>query len=71
MTFKELVPEEDREKGEDYLFCKAWAINYALQNGMVIGSSLVVVLINIITCTIFEYIVVIEKKHSVNEETIG
>lgn len=38
---------------------------------MVIGSSLIVVMINVITCTIFEYIVAIEKKHSINEETIG
>jgi hypothetical protein len=38
---------------------------------MVIGSSLIVVMINVITCTIFEYIVIIEKKHSLNEETIG
>lgn len=38
---------------------------------MVIGSSLVVVAINVVTCTIFEMIVVIERKHSVNEETVG
>ena len=30
-----------------------------------------VVLINIITCTIFEKIVFVEKRHTVNDETVG
>ena len=32
---------------------------------------MVVVIINVITCTIFEMIVRVERKHSVNEETNG
>lgn len=63
--------EATEEEIEKELYCKTWGINLALQNGMVIGSSLVVVAINVITCTIFEMIVKIEKKHSVNEETNG
>ena len=38
---------------------------------MVVGTSVVVVLINIITCTIFEKIVFVEKRHTVNDETVG
>ena len=55
----------------NYKLCQDWFKNYVVQNGMVIGSSLVVTIINIFTCTVFEYIVAIEKKHSVNDETIG
>jgi len=38
---------------------------------MVIGTSVVVTLINIITCMIFEKMAIVEKKHTVNEETTG
>ena len=69
MTFKELALEVDPD--EDYRYCRTWALNFALQNGMVVGSSMVVVAINVITCTIFEMIVRVERKHSVNEETNG
>ena len=36
-----------------------------------IGISVVIVLINIITCTVFEKIVFLERRHTVNDETIG
>lgn len=32
---------------------------------------MVVVIINTIVCMFFEYVVVIEKKHSVNDESMG
>lgn len=38
---------------------------------MVVGTALVVTVINIITCTIFEKIVFVEKKHTINDETSG
>jgi len=38
---------------------------------MVIGTSMMVVVINIITCTIFEKIAAVEKRHTVNDETVG
>ena len=56
---------------EDLNLCKVWFFNYVLQNGMVIGSSMVAVGINVITCLIFEKTVVIEKKHTKNDETLG
>jgi len=59
----------DINETDDTLHCKDWATNYALQNGMVIGTSLLVVIINIITCIFFERFVWFEKKHSVNDET--
>lgn len=38
---------------------------------MVVGTALVVTVINIITNTIFEKIVFVEKKHTINDETAG
>lgn len=38
---------------------------------MVIGTSVVVTLINMITCIIFEKMAIVEKKHTVNDETTG
>jgi hypothetical protein len=56
---------------DQQLYCNNWAINFAIQQSMVVGTSMVVVLINIITCTIFEKIVFVEKRHTVNDETVG
>ena len=52
-------------------YCGSWAWNYAIQKGLVIGTSMIIVVINIITCTIFEKIVSVEKRHTANSETIG
>jgi hypothetical protein len=38
---------------------------------MVIGTVVLVVMINIITCTIFEKIAFVEKRHTANDETVG
>jgi hypothetical protein len=38
---------------------------------MVVGTALVVTVINIVTNTIFEKIVFVEKKHTINDETSG
>ena len=38
---------------------------------MIIGTSVVVVVINIAICTFFDKIVFIEKRHTINEETMG
>jgi hypothetical protein len=65
INFKEVNPDDET------LYCKEWFINFGLQQGMVIGSSMVIVLINIITSMIFERIVAFEKRHTINEETIG
>lgn len=58
-------------KPDTHRYCKAWAMNFAIQQSMVVGTSLVVVIINILTCTIFERIVFIEKRHTINDETQG
>ena len=52
-------------------YCNKWAINYAIQKSMVVGTALVVTVINIVTNTIFEKIVFVEKKHTINDETSG
>ena len=59
------------EKPDTHRYCKDWAVNFAIQQSMVVGTSLVVVVINILTCTIFERIVFIEKRHTINDETQG
>lgn len=59
------------KKPDTNLYCKEWALNFAIQQSMVVGTSLVVVIINILTCTIFERIVFIEKRHTINDETQG
>jgi len=38
---------------------------------LLIATYSIVVVINMIACTIFEKIVSIEKNHTVNDETIG
>ena len=58
-------------KPDKHLYCREWAMNVAIQQGMVVGTSLVVVVINLITCIIFEKIVFIEKRHTINDETQG
>ena len=72
-NFKEIltIKFNDVEPSDDTEYCKQWFINYGLQQGMVIGSSMTIVLINIITGMVFEKIVVFEKRHTLNEETIG
>jgi len=36
---------------------------------MVIGASCVITCINVIACTIFDLMISLEKKHTINEET--
>jgi hypothetical protein len=62
---------DEYPKGDPNKYCKTWAINYALQKSMVIGTAMVVTVINILTNTIFEKIVFVEKKHTINDETAG
>jgi len=38
---------------------------------MIVGTSMIVVVINIIICTFFELTVSFEKRHTVSEETQG
>jgi len=48
-----------------------WSITYGSQKFIVIGTSLVVVIINIIICIIFEQISKLEKHHTQNDETLA
>ena len=65
MRFKDIDPE-DKHK-----YCNEWFINYAQQNAMVYGTSLVVVAINVIICFSFEMISKLERHHTQNDETMG
>lgn len=49
--------------------CYEWAWNLTIHKAMVIGSSLIVVTINIIACTIFDLTIVMEKNHTTNDDS--
>lgn len=65
IRFRSIDPADNTE------YCNDWLINYGLQNAMIIGTSLVVVLINVIICVIFEQISKLERHHTQNAETLG
>lgn len=64
--FKDRNGEPDQTK-----YCGEWTKSYFIQNALLIGSSVVVVLINVITCFIFEKISFVERQLTVNDETKG
>lgn len=68
LKFDEFLLENEPDQN---LYCKEWFVNFAIQNGLVTGTSFVVVFINIATCIIFENLVFIEKRHTINDETLG
>ena len=52
-------------------YCVDWFENFVLQKGMVVGTSVVIAIINVIACTIFERTVSFERKHTINDETMA
>ena len=69
LKFDEFTLEDGTNDKNKY--CGDWMNNYFIQRGMIIGTSMVVVVINIAICTFFDKIVFIEKRHTVNDETMG
>lgn len=61
----------DIDESDETKYCFDWAINYGSQQLMIIGTSLIVVLINAIICFIFEIISQLEKHHTQNDQTSG
>lgn len=53
------------------MYCDDWFFNYGFQQSAVVGTSLVVVVINVIASTVLTLTVTIEKNHTVNDETMG
>ena len=70
IKFDEFIDATTNE-ADSTLYCNEWLINYGLQQGAIIGTSLVVVFINIVASTILTISVGIEKSHTVNDETMG
>lgn len=62
--------EFDREDGTgtDKL-CQDWVVAQALKNGLIVGTSLMVSVINTIAIMIFVAITYIEAHHSISDET--
>lgn len=59
----------DKYTGENKNLCKDWVTNFAIHQGMIVGSSVMVTVINLIATTLFNVMVDLEKKHTINEET--
>ena len=61
----------DIDEDDTTTYCYDWFVNYTAQNLIVVGTSLILILINWIICFIFERISTLEKHHTQNEETLG
>ena len=51
-------------------YCGEWATNYFVQNALVMGTSLLVVCINVVMVFIFEKLALFEKYHTHADETL-
>ena len=58
-------------KEDETLYCEDWFFNYGFQQSAIVGTSLVVVGINVIASIVLTLSVGIEKSHTVNDETMG
>lgn len=56
---------------DDKLYCEDWFFNYGFQQSAIIGTSLIVVVINVIASIVLTISVGMEKNHTVNDETMG
>ena len=65
ITFTDIKPNDNNN------YCGEWIINYTSQQALIIATSLIVVVINVVVCFIFEAISRLEKHHTQNDETIG
>lgn len=52
-------------------YCEDWALSFFTQKFLVFGTSMIVVIINVIFCVIFELISRLEKHHTQNEQTLA
>lgn len=73
VAFDEFFKTNDKgvKYKDETKYCKEWFKNYATQRFMIIGSGVVVVIINVIATTILTTIVSVEKCHTINDETMG
>lgn len=74
ISFKEFLIEDTiagTSKNDTTMHCEDWLINYGLQQSAIVGTSLVVVCINVIASIVLTISVGIEKSHTVNDETMG
>lgn len=56
---------------DDHLYCQTWVIDYLLVKSLVVGTSVIIALINILATFLFEKIVVFERQQTLNDETKG
>merc|ERR1712146_680225 len=72
--FDEFMKENEHtgiyEPDETY-YCDDWLINFALQQGAVVGTTLVIVIINVVVGLVLQFSSFIERSHTINDETMG
>lgn len=61
----------DPTSPEPKYYCKDWAYSYFTQRFLVFGTSVIIVIINVVICFIFELISRVEKHHTQNEQTLA
>jgi len=64
-TFDDIDPTDSTH------YCYDWLLNSTAQNVIMIGTSLILALINVVICAIFGRISTLEKHHTQNAETLG
>lgn len=62
-TFNDINPQ-DRHR-----YCEDWFIDYAKQNLIIVGTSVLVIVFNVIICYCFELIAKLERFGTLNNET--
>ena len=65
LTFDEFIQGSDQKSN----LCSEWVTNIAVEQGMIIGSSVMVTVINLLATSLFNVMVTFERKHTINEET--
>ena len=59
----------DPTKAEGKSYCTVWKVNKLAQRATVILPSILISIINIIICMIFERLAYLEGSHSTNDES--
>jgi hypothetical protein len=59
----------DIDPNDDTLYCQEWLINWGVQKAIIVGTSLIVVVINVAICFVFELLAKFERNPTQNDET--
>lgn len=65
MTFTDIDPEDTT------LYCQKWFDSYTYLTAIKQGAPIVIAVINVLACTIFDLMSTFEKKYTKNDATIS